>query len=120
MDPATPLVYARAARDAFAGPGQHFIEVPNAPHSFASPTTHGYSCQLAMLYGWIRDPQSEPFNCIRDIVPQDFVGTSDLAAYFGTTDVWENTSGVARTMPRRLDGLRRAMQRADIALPYEL
>ena len=117
MDPATPVAFARDARDTFAAPGQHYVEIPNAPHSFESPTKRGYSCQLVMLYWWMLHPRSEPFSCVDEIVPQDFVGTPDLAAFFGTADVWETTAGAAPSTPRRLDEIRRALQRTDIAMP---
>ena len=110
-DPATPLSYALAVRDNFAGANQRFFEIPNAPHSFESPTAAGYSCQLVMLYRWILDPRAEPFDCIDAILPQDFAGTPDLAAYFGTADVWENTTGAAIGPPRRLAAVRRDLRR---------
>ena len=111
-DPATPLAFALAVRDAFDGPGQHFFEFPNAPHTFHSPTAAGYECHLVMLYRWVLDPTAPPFDCVAQILPQDFAGNPDLAAYFNTTDVWENTDAVAGipATPRRLDAVRRDYQ----------
>lgn len=91
LDPATPADAAAEVGAFYAEADQHYLEIPGAPHNWSSPTTAGTECQLAMVFAFALDPLAGPYDCVDDVLPLDFVGSSELAnLYFGTTDLWED------------------------------
>lgn len=89
FDAPSNLAQAQAMAEAFTGPNQRFIEVPFGSHTWDSPVQGG-SCTLSIFYYFASDPNAPLLDCIEDIDPFDFAGTTDLAQQvFGKDDLWE-------------------------------
>jgi len=113
LDPASPLYQAEPVGEHFSGPNQHFVALPGAPHSWASPTTEGYGCAINIFFNFMTDPTADLLDCVPLITPLDFTGTSSVAGLLGTTDLWENPSSAAAPTPdtSSLEGVRASYAR---------
>jgi pimeloyl-ACP methyl ester carboxylesterase len=93
LDPATLFRKQLSARDHFAGPNQHFVEVPSATHTViaSSTTTAHRSCGTMMMMSFLENPRrAVDTTCLADVVPIDFAGDAATTdALFGTSDPWD-------------------------------
>lgn len=90
LDPATTVEGARLVGARFRGPGQRFIELPGANHSWLAPTSTSRSCSFEIFAAFLRDPHAAlEAACVDRIVPLTFGPDPTLAAAaFGTDDLW--------------------------------
>ena len=109
FDPATPLAGAEEVASHYTRPGQRLVVGPDATHSFVTPTTSGSWCFLTLMYNFARAPQSPLPACTGAMLPMDFRGNADIAAYFGTTDLWDGgpSAGARVVAPRSFAVVRR-------------
>lgn len=94
LDPATPYQKAKAVKERYAGPHQHFVYFPEATHTTlgSTPTTAKRSCGTMTMMHFIEDPTGPlDTSCLADIVPLSFEKNSFTAALFGTINAWELT-----------------------------
>jgi hypothetical protein len=94
LDPATPYEKAKAVKERYAGPHQHFVYFPEATHTTlgSTPTTAKRSCGTMTMMHFIEDPEGPlDTSCLADIVPLSFEKNSFTAALFGTINAWELT-----------------------------
>jgi pimeloyl-ACP methyl ester carboxylesterase len=89
FDPATPEVHAHEVATHYTRADQRLIVGPDATHAFASPTTEGYWCFLVLMVAFAESPTAPDIPCAADMLPMDFHGTPAIAAYLGTTDLWD-------------------------------
>jgi pimeloyl-ACP methyl ester carboxylesterase len=112
FDPATPEVHALEVATHYTRPFQRLVIGPDATHAFASPTAAGYWCFFAMMIGFAQSPTAPDVPCVADMIAMDFRGTPAIAAYFGTTDVWDGgPTVVAPPPPAGAVELRRRIKR---------
>jgi len=100
LDPATLARKARGARDAFARPGQRYIEVPQASHTVITSSaadvrapdggTERRSCGTMILMSFLESPAAPDTSCLDALVPLRFDVPASLAqSMLGTADAWE-------------------------------
>jgi len=94
LDIETPLVTAEVAAWHYHAPHQHFVRLPNAPHSAGhqSPTTRadGLPCGIAIMGSFVADPRAAlDTSCIADMAPVVFENTRFAGFLFGTSSVWD-------------------------------
>ncbi len=90
FDPNSPLAAATAVGDHFAGANQRFFAIPGGNHTWHSPTTQGYDCAENMFFGFIQDPTAPLLDCLGDVEPIAWQGsTADAQAFFGTNDLYD-------------------------------
>ena len=89
FDPATTADDAREVAMHFTRENQSLVIGRDATHSFTSPTAAGYWCFAALMVAFARSPTEPPLACAEDMLPRDFRGTPQVAAYFGTADLWD-------------------------------
>jgi len=92
LDPATLLVKARALKDTFNRPGQHWIEVPSATHTVigSSATTEKRSCGTMMMMSFMEKPMAPDTSCLANVIPVTFNPPASLVQqFFGQDDAWE-------------------------------
>jgi hypothetical protein len=95
LDGETPIETALVAATHYHGPHQHFVMLPNAPHSggYQSPTTlpDRLPCGIKIMASFVADPKAAPdTSCIASMQPVAFESAAMAAAFFGTTSVWDN------------------------------
>jgi pimeloyl-ACP methyl ester carboxylesterase len=94
LDCQTPIESAARMRDAFHGPHQTFVEIPNASHVVLvqSPvlTPGAPPCGMQIAASFLADPRALPdTSCLADLAPVTFEGNAaDTARFFGTADAW--------------------------------
>ena len=121
LDPATVLPGAERVAEVLDGPDQHFVVLPGAGHSFATPAAgEPDGCQLGMWMDFVADPHAPPGDCPQRMLPLDFGPQPELAAvYLGTRDLWEGgPTARLRTDPAveaRMRELRRHVPRSLLA-----
>jgi len=104
-DPATPIDHAREVASHYAN--ATLLVGPDATHSFVTPTRRASWCFMDAVLQFARMP-SAPLDCTADMLAMDFRGTPELAAYFGTTDLWDGGPSLqAIAPPLGIDELRR-------------
>ncbi|AKU90712.1 Tripeptidylaminopeptidase precursor [Vulgatibacter incomptus] len=88
LDSATPIADLAGIADAFSGPAQTFVRVPNEGHGAVLE-----SCPLGIVKAFVRDPSAEPnLSCLFSLQTLDLRGSSNLARQtFGSRDLWENS-----------------------------
>ena len=113
LDPATPVIHAQEVATHYTRPHQRLIVGPDATHAFASPTSAGTWCFFSLMLGFARDPTAPDVPCVADMLPMDFHGTPAVAAFFGTTDLWDGgpTATAAPAPPAAAAVLRRRIAR---------
>lgn len=93
LDPATLLRKARAGKEHYTKPGQHWIEVPTASHTViaSSTTTEKRSCGTMMVMSFFENPMAPDTSCLAKVVPLNFESgaVNASAALLGTGDAWE-------------------------------
>jgi pimeloyl-ACP methyl ester carboxylesterase len=101
LDCQTPIESAARMGDAFRGPHQTFVAIPNANHVVLaqSPvrTPNAPSCGLQIAASFLHDPLATPdTSCLADLAPVDFEGnTADAARYFGAADAWSTAPALS-------------------------
>lgn len=76
LDPQTPPHRADAVRQAFDGPGQHFVTFPEGSHVLVGSTPgKGGDCATKLVASFLDDPGAEPDgSCVDTVDPIDFTG----------------------------------------------
>lgn len=76
LDPQTPPHRTDAVREAFDGPGQHFVRFPEGGHVLVGSTPGtGGDCALRLVAGFLDDPSAAPdTSCVGTIEAVDFTG----------------------------------------------
>lgn len=76
LDPQTPPDRARAAREHFTGPGQHFVLFPEGAHILLGSTAgRGGDCATRLLEAFLDDPYAAPDTaCVDTVKPISFTG----------------------------------------------
>jgi pimeloyl-ACP methyl ester carboxylesterase len=121
LDPATPISGSDRVGAHFDGTHQHYVRLPGAPHTFASPYGGRASCSFDMWMAFLRDPEGPlDVSCAERLDRIDFRGDSLAATFFGTADLWETVddgeralSATAETLAdreARIRALRRALR----------
>jgi pimeloyl-ACP methyl ester carboxylesterase len=94
LDCQTPIESAAQMRDAFHGPHQTFIAIPNANHVVLtqSPvlTPGAPACGMQIAASFLRDPLAAPdTSCLSDLAPVTFAGdAAEASRFFGVDDAW--------------------------------
>jgi pimeloyl-ACP methyl ester carboxylesterase len=99
FDPATPQADAHEVATHYTRANQRLIVGPDATHAFASPTASGGWCFLALMVAFAEAPTAADLPCAADMLPMDFHGTPAIAAYLGTTDLWDGGPTAAPAAP---------------------
>lgn len=100
LDPATLAAKARVAKDAFARPGQRYIEIPQSTHTVIASssadvpvpggTTERRSCGTMIMMSFLENPSAPDTSCLDHLVPLRLDVPASLAEqYLGTADAWE-------------------------------
>lgn len=104
IDPQTPVANARVMKAKFAGPNQHFVEIPYAAHALldASPvTTDGApDCGQQVMENFVADPdnlgRAPDTSCLDDLRKPQFDLPEEIAQqFFGTGDAYDGVAVAA-------------------------
>ena len=107
LDPQTPIENAVITAQKLTAPHQEFVSVAFSPHIVAveSPvkTANAAPCGTQMMASFVRDPTATPdTSCLSDLVPLAFTEEPAVVQhFFGTSDMWENTSPTTRALALR-------------------
>lgn len=99
------------ARDTFAGPGQHVVIIPYAHHGTFMPdsATDAYTCGAAITRQFLAAPGADlDLSCLDRQTPPRFDSTEYQSYWFGTPDLYENTSSLLPALAELPDPLARA------------